>query len=218
MTKTYICKYCGKPFTEKYSKWSNGDFCSKSCSRKFSHTFINKEKLSEKMKKISQLNPLSKEEIEKRVKTFNNTIKERLMNTNWSSLSEEQVKKRLFFEQEGKCNKCGNSEWLGQQISLELEHKDGNHNNNSRDNVELLCPNCHSQTDTYRGRNVNNAGKRYTNENMVEAFIKEGTIYKALKSLGMAAKGKNYERFARCLLKYGFNVKKEKGRYVILGH
>jgi 5-methylcytosine-specific restriction endonuclease McrA len=51
------------------------------------------------------------------------------------------------------CNKCGGTEWQGQSIPLELEHRDGNPSNNQLDNVELLCPNCHAQTPTYRSRN-----------------------------------------------------------------
>ena len=219
MNKKYTCKQCGKEFTEKYSKWSNGDFCCKLCARKYSHTFVDTEKLSTTMKKYYKVHGyLSKEQIDKRVAVFNETIKKRIMDKPWNELSEELVKKRLVYEQNGKCNKCGLSEWLGKPISLELEHKDGNHYNNSRENVELLCPNCHSQTDTYRGRNVNNAGKRYTDEKLLEAYIKEGTICKALKSLGMASKGKNYERFMNCLIKYGYNVEKVKGRYKIIGH
>ena len=54
---------------------------------------------------------------------------------------------------EYKCNKCGNTEWLNMPIPLELEHKDGNSVNHVQDNLELLCPNCHAFTDTYRGKN-----------------------------------------------------------------
>jgi hypothetical protein len=51
------------------------------------------------------------------------------------------------------CNSCKLTEWLGKPIPLELEHKDGNHDNNSLNNLELLCPNCHAFTPTYRGKN-----------------------------------------------------------------
>ena len=51
------------------------------------------------------------------------------------------------------CNRCGNTEWLGNQIPLELHHKDGNKENNNLDNLELLCPNCHYFTDTYKSKN-----------------------------------------------------------------
>ena len=49
-----------------------------------------------------------------------------------------------------KCYQCGLKEWNNQPIPLELEHKDGNHNNNNLDNLTILCPNCHAQTPTYR--------------------------------------------------------------------
>lgn len=63
------------------------------------------------------------------------------------------VRKFLHIKQNGQCYKCKNSIWMGQPIPLELEHKDGNHKNNTPSNVCLLCPNCHSQTDTYGSKN-----------------------------------------------------------------
>lgn len=63
-------------------------------------------------------------------------------------LIEEGVKK-------WRCERCNNTEWLGDKIPLELHHKDGDRTNNELDNLELLCPNCHAFTDTYRGRNMN---------------------------------------------------------------
>ena len=52
------------------------------------------------------------------------------------------------------CEHCGISEWNGKSISLELNHKDGNNGNHRLDNLELICPNCHSQTDTYRSKKL----------------------------------------------------------------
>ena len=60
---------------------------------------------------------------------------------------------------EWKCECCGRSEWLGDKIPLELHHKDGNHLNNSFDNIEFLCPNCHAKTDSYRGKNIGKGQK-----------------------------------------------------------
>lgn len=68
------------------------------------------------------------------------------------------LKKNLIIEREHKCENCNLKEWLSQPIVLELEHCDGDKYNNSRDNLKLLCPNCHSQTKTWRGRkNINSA-------------------------------------------------------------
>jgi hypothetical protein len=51
------------------------------------------------------------------------------------------------------CAKCGINSWNGQRLTLELEHIDGNSDNNQLDNVCLLCSNCHSQTPTYKAKN-----------------------------------------------------------------
>lgn len=49
---------------------------------------------------------------------------------------------------------CGISDWRCNRIGLELNHIDGNGRNHSLENLELLCPNCHSQTDTYRSKKL----------------------------------------------------------------
>ena len=52
-----------------------------------------------------------------------------------------------------KCECCGSETWLEQPIPLEVHHKDGDRSNNTLENFELLCPNCHALTDSYRGKN-----------------------------------------------------------------
>jgi Zn finger protein HypA/HybF involved in hydrogenase expression len=65
--------------------------------------------------------------------------------------------KRFLTEEYGyKCAECGLSEWRNKPIVLELEHRDGNSENNEFENLCLICPNCHSQTDTYKGKNKGN--------------------------------------------------------------
>ena len=54
------------------------------------------------------------------------------------------------------CWECGIKEWMGKPITLELEHSDGDGYNNNITNLKLLCPNCHSQTSTYKNRNKGN--------------------------------------------------------------
>lgn len=66
-----------------------------------------------------------------------------------------KLHKRLIKEgiKEPKCEICGNSEWCGKPIPLQLDHIDGDSHNHVLENLRLICPNCHAQTETYCGKN-----------------------------------------------------------------
>ncbi|NBP01952.1 MAG: HNH endonuclease, partial [Proteobacteria bacterium] len=116
----------------------------------------------------------------------------------FDELGPENKRRRVFEEQNYCCNKCGISKWLDKPITLELEHKDGNNKNNSRDNLEGLCPNCHSITDTWRGRNIGNT-KEITDEFLLKCLQESPNIRQGLIKAGLVGKGKNYERAKRLL-------------------
>ena len=60
------------------------------------------------------------------------------------------VCKELLFRSRGlKCQNCKRTQWLGQPISIEVHHVDGDNTNNIDSNLLLLCPNCHAQTFSY---------------------------------------------------------------------
>ena len=76
--------------------------------------------------------------------------------TQSQDIQSNKVRIKLLKEgyKEPKCERCNLTHWLNYPIPLELHHKDGNRHNNVLENYELLCPNCHALTDTYRGKNV----------------------------------------------------------------
>ena len=65
------------------------------------------------------------------------------------------LKEKLFRDglKEEKCEICGTSIWQGIKLPLELHHKNNNHNDNSFENLQILCPNCHSIQDGNSGAN-----------------------------------------------------------------
>ena len=102
-----------------------------------------------------------------------------------------------------KCENCGNETWLGQLIPLEVHHLDGDKLNNELENLKLLCPNCHALTDNWRGKNINSKIKEpISEEQFVEALKNSDSIRQALLSLGLSAKGGNYDRAYKLIYKY----------------
>ena len=121
--------------------------------------------------------------------------------TPFTELGMENRRRRVFEEQNYCCNNCGISEWFSKPIALELEHKDGNNQNNERNNLEGLCPNCHSITDTWRGRNKpsKNGVNKITDKFLLQCLEESKNIRQGLLKAGIAAKGKNYERAKKLL-------------------
>ncbi|MDX6410342.1 MAG: hypothetical protein QOE13_3413 [Gaiellaceae bacterium] len=58
---------------------------------------------------------------------------------------------------DGRCEECGLMDWRGRPLSMALHHVNGDGRDNRLENLALLCPNCHSQTENFAGRNVRRA-------------------------------------------------------------
>lgn len=68
-------------------------------------------------------------------------------------IATSKLKLKLLKEgiKENRCECCGITEWNGKPLVMQLHHIDGNNKNNSLNNLQMLCPNCHSQTENYCG-------------------------------------------------------------------
>ena len=73
---------------------------------------------------------------------------------NSSYTNTNRLRQRLLKERKNQCEICKRVSWLKKTIKLELHHIDGNSKNNLKENLLLICPNCHSFTDNYRGKNI----------------------------------------------------------------
>lgn len=81
---------------------------------------------------------------------------DKILVENSTRAEQTNLKRRLVRENvlEYICEKCENiGTWQGQPLSLQLEHKNGNNTDYRKENLCFLCPNCHSQTSTFAGRN-----------------------------------------------------------------
>lgn len=76
-------------------------------------------------------------------------------------ITSSKLKNKLFKEgiKENKCEICGISTWQGQKIQCQLHHINGNNQDNRLENLQILCPNCHSLTENFCG----NANEKVAN-------------------------------------------------------
>ena len=204
-----ICERCQK---EHDGTFGSGRFCSKQCAN--TRVFSEETKLSKKTKMIAYFTNLKENDPIKYAKYCEKQRTNGLLSSveqgkkmrayydtkPWNELGKDGKRRRVIDEQEKHCSHCGLSEWRGQPITLELEHKDGNHMNDERDNLEAVCPNCHSLTDTWRGKNQGNSKQGKISDNiLIEALKATETIRQALIVVGLSPRGNNYVRAKRLL-------------------
>lgn len=89
-------------------------------------------------------------------KTYETNEKLRLWLEEDVKLGKQIVRKYLKELHGDKCSVCSLDGWLGKAIDLEIDHTDGNPYNNRPENLRLICPNCHSQTPTFKNKNRGN--------------------------------------------------------------
>lgn len=170
------CKHCGVVLDDSTPSKRQNIFCSHSCAAKHSNANRPREKWTAKTRtvKVGSSEPLvyKLKEVKScvscgisltKTQTLYCTLqcqadhRFKLKLALWletgEAASNKAIRKYITHLDGYKCSVCGISEWNGKPITLEVEHKDGNSEDNCRENVCLICPNCHSQTDTYKGKN-----------------------------------------------------------------
>jgi hypothetical protein len=159
-----LCRECSTPLSYEASK-NHRVYCNSSCAASYNNKRRAKT-LEEKLAKDC-VNPECNEKILARRTYCSSPCMGRHRRRQAIEAAASQgvgtapTFKRLLLETHGeKCWECGESEWLGHPIPLELEHVDGNSENNSLDNLKILCCNCHALTPTYKAKNVGN-GRHY---------------------------------------------------------
>ena len=137
-----------------------------------------------------------------------------------SRITSYRLKNRLLKEgiKERKCECCGLTEWLGQPINLEPHHLNGDSTDNRIENIKLYCPNCHSYTENYGGKNQkinkkenikNEAQKQIDIEYLQELLNEYGDI--TIVSEKICRKPRTILRYIK---KYNLVVKEKQPKYI----
>ena len=157
-----VCLFCGKAILpregEKLTDTKRKKFCNSSCTAKYNNAKRKKDrfciecgkKLTRKQRFYCSCQCQQNHKINKYISLW--------LNGEWNGSRDSGaissiVRNFLIRKFDGKCEKCGEGERFDIKIPLEIHHKDGDGYNNKPENLELLCPTCHSITGNFRNKN-----------------------------------------------------------------
>jgi len=144
MPNTTQCQYCGREFKTPQSRGSHESRCKDNPNR---------------IDLSGEKNPMYGKRGKNQWSEFD------FSTVPFNQLSQQKKKLRLLEESSYACSRCGfnTRRECGASI-LEIDHIDGNPDNNAEDNLRVLCPNCHALTPTFR--NWGNRGNKKTSSRL----------------------------------------------------
>ena len=137
------CLFCGKEILDGDGRKK---FCDTSCAAKYNN-------------KGRELSPESREKISIGLKkVYSESEKKKFLQHQKTKTKRIGLKERLYRDglKEKKCELCGITDWRGKEIAFHLHHINGNPKDNRLENLQIVCPNCHSQTENYCDKNRKN--------------------------------------------------------------
>lgn len=151
-----ICEYerCGKEHSGSYGK---GRFCSKSCSSGYA-THGKRNEINCNLRKPRFCKTCNREFVPVKSSQTRFCEEHRVIyskDLSFEVLNERLKKQRLLKEFGHRCWSCGLENWCGKLIPLEMDHVNGNADDSSKENLRILCRNCHGLTDTFSWKNRN---------------------------------------------------------------
>lgn len=167
------CKHCGKEisFREDVNKKSKRKFCSKSCSAKFNNKIYRKKREKfckrdgcDKVLLNRQSEYCSREcsGLAKKEKNIEKWLNGKTNGYLKTGTTKPFVREYIKNRDNRSCVLCGQGEiWNGKPLTLEVDHVDGNWKNDLPENLRTLCPNCHTQTNTYGSKNKTGNGRSH---------------------------------------------------------
>lgn len=154
-----LCKECGKPLVGN----KRNKFCNHTCAAFYNNrnrpilhgTCPQCDKRLPKDRSIFCSTKCRQDNL------LDNWIKGASLSNEWGTVP-SIIREYLLTEVDNRCPSCGWNEVhpISGKVPLEIDHIDGDSSNNSKENLRVLCPNCHSLTPTFRRRNSKPGRKR----------------------------------------------------------
>ena len=218
-TKTELCEYgCGN---KAEFQLKNGQWC---CSKHSGSCLVNRQKNAEGLKLAYVEGRKDRENLNKNAPEWHGWSKgkcqikldseelNRIFCITTIPQSGQYLKKRILRAnlKEYKCDICGISEWKSKPLHLQLDHINGNKIDNRLENLRFICPNCHSQTDTFCTGLRQGRYKIVSDELLLQSYNESATISEALLKVGLTSNNGNYVRLRKLLENKNASVGEQK--------